>query len=328
MKLRTLGQIGQVSEIGLGCMGMSEFYGAHDDRQSQALLDEALGLGITLFDTADMYGRGHNEQLLSHFIQRHRQQVCIATKFGIVRRPEDEYAREINNSPAYIQQACEASLKRLGIETIDLYYAHRINRTVPIEETVEAMAKLQRAGKIRGLGLSEVSAETLRRAHAVHPISAVQSEYSLWTRDPEQQVLEVCRELGITFVAYSPIGRGFLSGALTEPQRMDSLDFRKDMPRFQGDNLVNNLQLVEQLNLLAEEKGCTAAQLSLAWLLAQGDNIIPIPGTRRSRYLHENCAAVDIQLNHDELAELDRLFPIGVAEGGRYTEEGMKGLNA
>ncbi len=329
MLTRKLGSSGpMVSAIGLGCMGMSEFYGPHDDTESLATLEYAFERGITFYDTADTYGLGHNEELLARLLARHRDHVVIATKFGIVRQ-KGQYARRIDTGPAYAAQACEASLRRLGIETIDLYYAHRLNPATPVEETIGALAELVRAGKIREIGLSEVSAATLRRAHAVHPITAVQSEYSLWTRDPEDGVLATCRELGVSFVPYSPLGRGFLTGAIRSVDSLAEDDFRRTLqPRLQGENLAQNLRLVDAVQAMADEKGCTAAQLALAWVLAQGDDIIPIPGTRRQKYIDQNIGALAVTLTAADLARLDRIAPRNAAAGERYTPEGMKGLNA
>ena len=326
MKQRNIGRILAVSEIGLGCMGMSEFYGPTDDAQSLATLERALELGVTHYDTADMYGSGHNESLLARFLTGKRARVTIATKFGIVRQP-GEYARRVDTSPAYVAQACDASLKRLGVETIDLYYAHRVNPDIPVEETVGAMADLVKAGKVRALGLSEVSAATLRRAHAVHPIAAVQSEYSLWTRDVEAAVLPTCRELGISLVAYAPLGRGMLTGAVSSPDQFAENDFRRIAPRFAGDNFDRNLALVEQVKALAAQKGCTAGQVALAWLLAQGPEILPIPGTKRIKYLEENVGAAAVTLTDAEVKALSDALPPGVAAGDRYTAEGMRGVN-
>ncbi|CBS86432.1 aldo/keto reductase [Azospirillum lipoferum] len=326
MKQRSIGSILSVSEIGLGCMGMSEFYGPTDDSQSLATLERALELGITHYDTADMYGSGHNESLLARFLAGKRDRVVIATKFGIVRQP-GEYARRIDTSPAYVAQACDASLKRLGVETIDLYYVHRLNPDIPVEETVGAMADLVKAGKVRALGLSEVSAATLRRAHAVHPIAAVQSEYSLWTRDMEDAVLPACRELGISLVAYAPLGRGMLTGAVSSPDQFAENDFRRVAPRFAGENFDRNLALVEQVKALAARKGCTPGQVALAWLLAQGPEILPIPGTKRIKYLEENVGAAAVTLTEAEVKALSDALPPGVAAGDRYTAEGMRGVN-
>jgi len=316
-----------VAAIGLGCMGMSEFYGPTDDAQSLATLERALELGVSHFDTADMYGSGHNEQLLGRFLADKRDRVVVATKFGIVRQP-GVYARTIDNSPAYVQAACEASLKRLGIETIDLYYAHRRNPEVPVEDLVGAMADLVRQGKVRALGLSEVSGDTLRRAHAVHPIAAVQSEYSLWSRDVESGVLPVCRELGVSLVAYSPLGRGMLTGAIAKTDDLAEGDFRRMNPRFQGANMDANQHLVDKVRALAAAKGCTAGQVALAWLLAQGADILPIPGTKRIAYLQDNVGAAALRLSADEVAQLNAALPPGAASGERYPSEGMKGLNA
>lgn len=326
MQQRALGPSGHtVSALGLGCMGMSEFYGAHDDSQSLDLLVAALERGIDFFDTADMYGAGHNETLLGRFLKGRRERVTLATKFGIVREP-GVYARRIDNSPAYIASACEASLKRLGVDTIDLYYCHRRNPEVPIEDTVGAMAELVRAGKVRMLGLSEVSAETLRRAHAVHPITAVQSEYSLWTRDPEDGMLQTCRELGITFVAYSPLGRAFLTGTVTDTSALAENDFRRHNPRFQGEALEANKQLAAQLGEFAAAHSATAAQVALAWLLAKAPHVVPIPGTRRLTYLEQNIAATRLALTPEDIVTLDQLFAPGKVQGERYSVEGMKGL--
>jgi aryl-alcohol dehydrogenase-like predicted oxidoreductase len=326
MQKRELGKSGiTVAEIGLGCMGMSEFYGPSEDAASLAVLQRALELGVTHFDTADTYGFGHNETLLGGFLKG-RRDVVIASKFGIVREP-GKYERRIDNSPAYIAQACDASLKRLGVEVIDLYYAHRLNPEQPIEETVGAMAGLVEAGKVRALGLSEVSAATLRRAHAVHPIAAVQSEYSLWTRDVEAEVLPACRELGISLVAYSPLGRGMLTGAIASDKDFAANDFRRSAPRFQGENLDANLRLVELLRGLAADRACTPGQLALAWLLHQGPEVLPIPGTRRIKYLEENTGAAAIQLSPDDLQRIGAALPPGSAVGDRYTAAGMAGVN-
>lgn len=328
MEQRKIGQSGlSVSALGLGCMGMSEFYGPTDETQSLATLDRAFEIGVTHFDTADMYGSGHNERLLARFLAGKRDRVVVATKFGIVRQP-GQYARTIDTSPAYVKAACEASLSRLGIEVIDLYYAHRRNPDIPIEDTVGAMADLVKEGKVRALGLSEVSADTLRRAHAVHPISAVQSEYSLWTRDVEAEVLPACRELGVSLVAYSPLGRGMLTGAIAKTDDLAEGDFRRANPRFQGANMEANQHLVDKVRALAAAKGCTPGQVALAWLLAQGGDILPIPGTKRIKYLEDNVAAAAVTLTAAELAALDAALPPGAAAGERYPTEGMKGLNA
>jgi len=328
MQRRNLGSTGHtVSALGLGCMGMSEFYGAHDDTQSLDTLAAALDRGIDLFDTADMYGAGHNEQLLGRFLAGRPERPIVATKFGIVREP-GKYARRIDNSPDYVGRACDASLARLGVERIDLYYCHRRNPEVPIEDLIGAMAGLVRAGKVRWLGLSEVSVATLRRAAAVHPIAAVQSEYSLWSRDPEAGMIDACRELGTSFVAYSPLGRAFLTGAVGSADDLAPDDFRRANPRFQGEALAANRRLAAALAEFAAARGATAAQIALAWLLAKYPHVIPIPGTRRTRYLDENVAAADIALSADELASLDSLFAPGAVRGERYPPEGMKGLEA
>lgn len=324
MQTRQLGQNGpKVSALGLGCMGMSDFYGTRDDRESTATIHAALERGVTLIDTADMYGPYINEELVGKAIADKRDQVVLATKFGIQRDPDDPHARGVNGSPAYVRRSVEGSLKRLNVDTIDLYYQHRIDPTVPIEDTVGAMADLVRDGKVRYLGLSEAAPETLRRAHAVHPISALQTEYSLWTRDPEEDVLPTCRELGIGFVPYSPLGRGFLTGAIQSPEDFDSDDFRRHNPRFQGENFQKNLELVEQVKTLAVDKDMLPAQLALAWILAQGDDIVPIFGTKRRRYLQENLGAPDVFLGNDDLERLAAIFPPHAAAGMRYGEEGM-----
>ncbi|WP_424932472.1 aldo/keto reductase [Amaricoccus macauensis] len=317
----------EVSSLGLGCMGMSEFYGARDDAESLRVLDRAIELGITFFDTADMYGPFHNEELLGRFLASRKPQVTLATKFGIVRKP-GEYARSVDNSPAYARAALEASLTRLGVERIDLYYVHRVDQTRPIEEVMGALSDLVAEGKIGHVGLSEVSAETLRRAHAVHPVTAVQTEYSLWTRDVEAEILPACREFGIGFVPYSPLGRGFLTGTYAKGQSFEAGDFRAMLPRFQDENLAANLAIVDAVKALAAEKRATPAQVALAWLLAQGDDIVPIPGTKRVKYLEENAGALDLVLSADEVAALTRAVDELAVAGARYTEEGMKGVNA
>lgn len=328
MDTRTLGGSSlTVSALGLGCMGMSEFYGPTDETQSLATLERAFALGVTHFDTADMYGSGHNETLLGRFLAGKRDRVVVATKFGIVRQP-GVYDRSIDSSPAYLRQACEESLKRLGVEVIDLYYAHRLNPDVPVEDTVGAMADLARAGKIRALGLCEVSAATLRRAHATHPIAAVQSEYSLWTRDMETEVLPTCRDLGVSLVAYAPLGRGLLTATISDQKQLADNDFRRLSPRFQDGNLDANLRLVDSVTALAEAKGCKPGQVALAWLLAQGPDILPIPGTKRIPYLEENVGAASVVLSPEEVAALSAAIPPGAASGDRYPAAGMRGLNA
>ena len=319
MKQRKLGQGLTVSELGLGCMGMSEFYGTGDEAESIDTIHRALDLGVTLIDTADMYGSGENEQLIGKAIKDKRDRVVLATKFGIL-RSQDKGFRGVNGSPEYVDQACDASLLRLGIDYIDLYYQHRVDPQVPIEETVGAMAELVHQGKIRYLGLSEASAATIRRAASVHPISALQSEYSLWSRDPEDEILPTIRELGIGFVAYSPLGRGFLSGNITSPEDFPADDYRRNAPRFQGENFYKNLQLVEQVKEIAVEKGVTGGQLALAWLLAQGDDIVPIPGTKRRKYLEENVAAAEITLTQAEINSINEVAPKNVAAGDRYAD--------
>ncbi|MCG7600230.1 aldo/keto reductase [Halomonas sp. McH1-25] len=327
MQRRKLGHDLEVSALGLGCMGMSEFYGSRDDDASLRVLERAVELGIDFFDTADMYGPHHNEELIGRFLASHGGSIRIATKFGIVRRP-GEYRRQIDNTPAYARQACEASLRRLGIECIDLFYVHRLDSSQPIEETMEGLATLVREGKIARIGLCEVSAATLRRAHAIHPITAVQTEYSLWTRDVEAEVLPACRELGIGFVPYSPLGRGFLTGSYQSDTCFEAGDFRASLPRFSPENMATNRSIVDVIRQLAERKGCTAAQIALAWLLAQGSDIVPIPGTRRERYLQENVDALSVMLSAEDLAQLDRDIAHLTVAGARYTDEGMKGVDA
>ncbi|NMN57353.1 aryl-alcohol dehydrogenase-like predicted oxidoreductase [Xanthobacter sp. SG618] len=327
MDHRSLGRSGlSASAIGLGCMGMSEFYGPSDDEQSLATLAAALDLGINFFDTADMYGVGHNERLLGRFLKGRRDQVILATKFGNVRGPNGERLG-VSGTPDYVRSACDASLERLGIDTIDLYYQHRVDSKTPIEETVGAMKGLVEAGKVRFLGLSECSVATLRKAHAVHPITAVQIEYSLWSRDPEEEMLAACRELGVAFVAYSPLGRSFLTGAVTSPDTLAADDFRRANPRFSGDALKANLTLVEALKDFAAAKGATSAQIALAWILNKQDNVIPIPGTRRQKYLEENVAATRIRLSPEEVATLDALFAPEAVAGTRYPAAAMAMLN-
>jgi aryl-alcohol dehydrogenase-like predicted oxidoreductase len=325
MKTRTLGRNGPtVSAIGLGCMGMSFAYGSADDAESRATLARALELGVNFLDTADVYGPHTNERLVGAFIRDRRDDVFLATKFGI-KLGSDPSARGTDGRPDYVRSACDASLQRLGTDHIDLYYQHRVDADTPIEDTVAAMAELVQAGKVRFLGLSEASADTIRRAHAVHPITAVQSEYSLWTREPEDNgVLAVCEDLGIGFVPYSPLGRGFLTGAIRSPDDFDADDWRRTNPRFQGENFDKNLALVARIGELAAEKGVTPGQLALAWVLAQGEHLVPIPGTKRRKYLEENAAAVDVELGDDELAHIDEVFPAGAAAGLRYTAAMMQ----
>jgi aryl-alcohol dehydrogenase-like predicted oxidoreductase len=317
METRTLGQGLEVSALGLGCMGMSDFYGCPDESKAIETIHRALELGVTFFDTADMYGPFTNERLVGRALAGRRDEVVLATKFGNVRRPDGEFLG-IRGDAEYVRQACDASLERLGVDHLDLYYQHRVDLGTPIEETVGAMNELVAAGKVRHLGLSEAAEQTVRRAHAVHPIAALQTEYSLWTRDPEDGVLDTTRELGIGFVAYSPVGRGFLSGRFRSAADFDQDDFRRNHPRFQGENLQRNLELVRRVEELAAEKSCTPAQLALAWVLAQGPDIVPIPGTTTIPHLEENVAAGEVELTDDEIRRLDQVFPRGAAAGERY----------
>jgi len=329
MGRRALGRSGLVvSEQGLGCMGMSEFYGPRDDAESVATIHRALELGISFLDTADAYGPHANEELVGRAIRGRRDRVELATKFGIVRDARDPRVRGLSGKPDYVRSACEASLRRLGVECIDLYYLHRVDPATPIEETVGAMAELVRAGKVRFLGLSEVAPETLRRAARVHPIAALQSEYSLWTRDPEDGALAACRELGVGFVAYSPLGRGFLTGEIRRFEDLAPDDYRRFSPRFQGENFARNLELVARVEALAREKGCTPAQLALAWVLARGDDVVPIPGTKRRPRLEENAGASAVALTAHDLAQIDEVAPKGAAAGERYAPEMMRFVNA
>jgi aryl-alcohol dehydrogenase-like predicted oxidoreductase len=328
MEQRPLGKQGLVvSALGLGCMGMSEFYGKADEEECIATIHQALDLGITLIDTADIYGPFTNEELVGKAIRGNRNRVVLATKFGVVRNPADPNARGINGRPEYVKQCCDASLKRLGVDHIDLYYQHRVDPAVPIEETVGAMAELVRAGKVRYLGLSEAGPETIKRAHRTHPITALQTEYSLWSRDPEDKILPLVKKLGIGFVAYSPLGRGFLTGRFQKFEDLAPDDYRRSSPRFQGENFQKNLDLVKRVMEMARDKGITAAQLALAWVLAQEKFIIPIPGTARRAHLSENAAALRVELSRNDLARLDEVMPKGAASGTRYPAEMMQHVN-
>jgi aryl-alcohol dehydrogenase-like predicted oxidoreductase len=329
MKKRKLGRWGlEVSELGLGCMGMSEFYGARDEFEAEATIDRAIDLGITFFDTADIYGPFTNEELVGRALLPHRRKVQIATKFGIVRKTEDPSFRAVDGSPAYVRSACEASLRRLGVETIDLYYQHRVDPKTPIEETVGAMARLVEEGKVRYIGLSEAGPDTIRRAHATHPISALQTEYSLWSRDPEDEIFATVRELGIGFVAYSPLGRGFLTGQIKQASDLAANDWRRTNPRFQGENFNRNLELVKKVEEIAAKKDVTPSQLALAWVLAQGEDMLAIPGTRHRSRLDENLGALDVRLSAAELAAIDAVFPPNAAAGDRYAGPSMQMVNA
>jgi aryl-alcohol dehydrogenase-like predicted oxidoreductase len=327
VQTRQVGRSGlEVSALGLGCMGMSEFYGPSGEAEGIDTIHRAIELGVTFLDTADIYGMGRNEELVGRAIRDRRDQVVLATKFGVLRTPDGSFVG-VKGSPDYVRTCCEASLKRLGVETIDLYYQHRVDADTPIVETIGAMAELVSQGKVRYLGLSEAGPDTIRRAHAVHPIAALQSEYSLWSREPEDEILDLVRELGIGFVAYSPLGRGFLTGEIKSAKDLAPDDWRRNNPRFSGANLQRNLDLVEEVKALAARKGCTAAQLALAWVLAQRDDIVPIPGTKRRRYLEDNIGALEVRLTPEDVAQIDRILPPGRAAGTRYPESGMQIVN-
>ncbi len=328
MKIKSLGNQGlKASEIGLGCMGMSEFYGEKNDEESIKTIHRAFELGVTFFDTADMYGPYLNEKLVGKAIAPFRKEITLATKFGIVRDPENPKKRGVNGRPEYVKSSVEGSLKRLNVEVIDLYYLHRKDPDTPIEETIGAMADLVKEGKIRGIGVSEVNAETLRKAHATHPLSALQTEYSLWSRGAEEDLIPTCKELGIAFVAYSPLGRGFLTGQIKKFEDLEENDYRRFSPRFMGDNFDKNIELVKKIESIAKEKFCAPAQLALAWVLAQGDHIFPIPGTKRVKYLEENVKAIAITLSEKDLEQIEKVFPRNVAAGTRYPEAFMKSVN-
>jgi len=327
MQKRELGKNGlNVSTLGLGCMGMSEFYGSHNDNESVKVIHYALELGINFLDTADMYGVGHNEELVGKAIRDRRDKVILATKFGNVRGKDGSFLG-VNGKPDYVKSACDASLKRLGLDVIDLYYQHRVDPNTPIEDTVGAMKQLVQQGKVKYLGLSEASAETIRRAYNAHPITALQTEYSLWTRDPEGEILSTCRELGIGFVAYSPLGRGFLTGRFKSQADFEQQDWRKMNPRFQDNNFQKNLDIVKKVEEIAEEKKCKPSQIALAWLLAKGNDIVPIPGTKSKTYLKENCDSINVLLTKEDLERLDKAFPPGIAAGLRYPEQTMQAVN-
>ena len=327
MQTRKLGRQGlKVSPIGLGCMGMSEFYGAGNEEESIRTIHRALDRGVNFIDTADMYGTGHNETLMGRALKGRRSQAVLATKFGILRGKDGSF-QGVDGKPAYVKSACDASLKRLGVDEIDLYYQHRVDPGTPIEDTVGAMAELVKAGKVRYIGLSEAAPQTIRRAQDVHPISALQTEYSLWTRDVEGEILSTCRELGIGFVPYSPLGRGFLTGRIKTLADLEENDYRRSSPRFEGENLQKNLVIIRKLEEIAADKGCSLAQLALAWLLARGEDIVPIAGTKHAEYVEENLKALAVDLSEEDMARIDRAAPAGVAAGERYTEQAMKMVN-